>query len=661
MDKWLYYIKKRAFDSNAWMWGVVILYALTFICPFKAINYFIYFVITIAALIYLSYVIIIQPLWTSKDKISKASQTLMMCLGFYLLYLLGIRYITNDGVYVMIISSIGVFVFRRFLAWLAFMFTDRISDALVNLIFGFASNTDVDPSERIFYRSIPEGHRKRGEYMLALKDLDEQLLELETDQIKPTEKQLQWIFEANAMKAEIYAEDLRDYDSAEAIVNRLLDSGKLTCKGEAVFLNRLCDWRLKLKKDLDGAKAALEQIEKRHPGSVEAMYASQRKNRLKLSDNGSLPKKKLVHLPDDLGLKKGFKEWNVSQMALSKEIEGLKKHLSDFPLDWEAREKLASIYSITCHNVEAAVKELDYLLEQDGQPRKKIVQWLNMKADFYIREQDLENAKEALTTIMDCFPDTSPAYVAERRIALLRNELERGKPKVYKIQKSDETDLKQVKTPFRIPTKVSTLPSSIRSDETQQKPANEETKESPADWIDEMQQLDRLLAEHPNHWEARERLASIYAYEMGETEAAVQQIEILLSQAKGKSAQIARWLNLEADFYVFVGDEFAAKKALQRIGEIDPQNPAVFPAVRRIACIQREIKNVLKKKKDEGFFIPKMMHFGTDVTPKAIRQNRERAKNPVRVKPNEANEQREQKLRADLAKHLKNAGFSESD
>ena len=602
MGKWLYYIKKRAFDSNAWMWGVVILYVLTFICPFKAINYFIYFVITIAALIYLSYVFIIQPIWTSKDKLSSLFQTTTICLVFYVVYLLGVRLFVNEPLYMAIIASIVVVLSRRFLRWLTLMITEKIGDAIGNLIFGFGSYTENNnSSERIFVHSIPEGHRKRGEYMLALKNIDEQLLELETDQIKPTEAQMQWIIEANGMKAEIYAEDLRDYASAEAIINRLLDSGKLTCKGEAVFLNRLCDWRLKLKNDLDGAKAALEQIEERHPGSVEAMYAAQRKNRLKIPQKGPAPKKKLVHLTEDLGLKKEFKEWNMDQVILRKEIEGLKKHLSDFPLDWEAREKLASIYSITCRNVEAAVKELDFLLEQDGQPKKKIVQWLNMKADFYIREQDLENAKEALTTIIDCFPDTSPAYVAERRIALLRKELDRGKPKVYKIQKSDETDLKQVKTPFRIPTKVSTLPSSIRRDETQQKPANEETKESPTDWIDEMQQLDRLLAEHPNHWEARERLASIYAYEMGETEAAVQQVEILLSQAKGKSAQIARWLNLEADFYVFAGDEFAAKKALQRIGEMDPQNPAVFSAVRRIACIQREIKNVLKKQKDEGF------------------------------------------------------------
>ncbi|MBR5690811.1 MAG: hypothetical protein IKX46_02525, partial [Verrucomicrobia bacterium] len=85
-------------------------------------------------------------------------------------------------------------------------------------------------------------------------------------------------------------------------------------------------------------------------------------------------------------------------------------------------------------------------------------------------------------------------------------------------------------------------------------------------------------------------------------------------------------------------------------------------AVRRIACIQREIKNALKKQKDEGFFIPKMVHFGTDVTPKVVRQNRERAKNPEKEsKPDEAREQREQKLRADLAKHLKEAGFSGSD
>ncbi len=182
-----------------------------------------------------------------------------------------------------------------------------------------------------------------------------------------------------------------------------------------------------------------------------------------------------------------------------------------------------------------------------------------------------------------------------------------------------------------------------------------------------MQQLDRHLMDHPTNWEARERLATIYAYEMGEIEAAIQQIEILLAQSKGKSTQIARWLNMEADFYVFAKDEVSAKKALQRIAELDPLNPAIFAAEKRIACLKNEIREPAQKKyevtqwNEEEFLRPTVVTSGNDLTPKAIRQNRERAKNPVRVKPNEANEQREQKLRADLAKHLKNAGFSGSD
>ena len=660
MRKWLYYIYKRIFDTNVWMWIAVGLYFFTFLCPYQKVKALIYCVFFLFILGYIIHRAVFKPIWTAENRFRKFSQFLIILFVLHSLYRTYL-FIAHPvfRFLLIVIMAVGIAI------WLTPVVISSIADIMGRMFYGFGKSASNDAPERVFVRSIPEGYRKRGEYLQALKNLDEQLLELETDQIKPTEKQLQWIFEANAMKAEIYAEDLKDYDSAEEIINRLLDSGKLSCKGEAVFLNRLCDWRIKLKEDLDGAKAALEQIEKRYPGSEEAMYASQRKSRLKLPEKGPAPRKKLVHLTEDLGLKEGFKGWDIPQMTWRKEIEELKKYLSEHPFDWDAREKLASLYSINCHDVKSAVRELDFLLEQDGQPKKKIVQWLNMKADFFVRDRDLESAKEALNSIMELYPETSPAYLAEKRIALLKSELKREKNKIYKVQKSDETDLKQVKTPFNIPTKVSTLASSLQKKD----PAvlQDEEKKVDHDWIEEMQQLDRHLMDHPTNWEARERLATIYAYEMGEIEAAIQQIEILLAQSKGKSTQIARWLNMEADFYVFAKDEVSAKKALQRIAELDPLNPAIFAAEKRIACLKNEIREPAQKKyevtqwNEKEFLRPTVVTSGNDLTPKAIRQNRERAKNPVRVKPNEANEQREQKLRADLAKHLKNAGFSGSD
>jgi len=666
MGKWLYYLYKRVFDTTVWMWIAVGLYFFTFLCPYQKVNELIYCIFLLFILGFIIHKAVFKPIWTAERRFRKLSQFLIIFWGVgSIYYRLSPLNIFNSGfpilkLFIILISAVGISI------WLTPVIVSSIADLMGRTFYGFGRSASDDIPERVFVRSIPEGYRKRREYLQALKNLDEQLLELETDQIKPTESQMQWIFEAYAMKAEIYAEDLKDYDSAEAIINRLLDKGKLSCKGEAVFLNRLCDWRIKLKEDLDGAKAALEQIEKRHPGSEEAMYAAQRKNRLKLQEKGPAPRKKLVHLTEDLGLKEGFKGWDIPQMTWRKEIEELKKYLSEHPFDWDAREKLASLYSINCHDVKSAVRELDFLLEQDGQPKKKIVQWLNMKADFFVRDRDLERAKEALNSIVELYPETSPAYLAEKRIALLKSELKREKNKVYKVRKSDETDLKQVKTPFNIPTKVSTLASSLQKKD----PAvlKNEEKKVDFDWIEEMQQLDRHLMDHPTNWEARERLASIYAYEMGETEAAIQQIEILLAQSKNKSTQIARWLNMEADFYVFAKDEVSAKKALQRIAELDPLNPAIFAAEKRIACLKNEIREPAQKKyevtqwNEEEFLRPTVVTSGNDLTPKAIRQNRERAKNPEKEsKPDEAREQREQKLRADLAKHLKNAGFSESD
>ncbi|MBO6004949.1 MAG: hypothetical protein J6Q00_05180, partial [Verrucomicrobia bacterium] len=263
MRKWLYYLYKRVFDTTVWMWIAVGLYFFTFLCPYQKVNELIYCVFLLFIHGFIIHKAAFKPIWTAERRFRKFLQFIIIFWGVgSIYYKLSPLNIFNSSfpilkLFIILISAVGISI------WLTPVIVSSIADLMGRTFYGFGRAASEDTPERVFVRSIPEGYRKRGEYMLALKNLDEQLLELETDQIKPTEAQMQWIFEAYAMKAEIYAEDLKDYDSAEAIINRLLDKGKLSSKGEAVFLNRLCDWRIKLNEDLDGAKAALEQIEKR--------------------------------------------------------------------------------------------------------------------------------------------------------------------------------------------------------------------------------------------------------------------------------------------------------------------------------------------------------------------------------------------------------------
>lgn len=512
--------------------------------------------------------------------------------------------------------------------WLTPIICTKISNFLGGVFYGFGGRTEK--IEKTFLTSVVEGLRKKGMFQEALENIESQLRELPDS------------FEARFLKATILADDLKDVASAEEVVSEMLSLEELPTELGALFYNRMADWRLTHLRDLEGAREALQSIVERYPSSEEASYALQRKSRLRLSDEGAPEAKKVIRIVENLGLKKGFKGWEMPQVSWQEELALLAEFLEEHPDDWDAREKLASIYSRHCHDLRAAVAQLEMLLETPEQPRKKVAQWLNMEADFYIRAHDLAGAKAALERIIELYPESAPANMAQSRISLLKMELEKEAASTYKMPEADSTPIqigqqriakvvrdtyaKRAQTTSSEPIRPEDV-TLLGSESSPQK--TEEAKEADS-WVKEMEKLDEHLIHHPDDWEAREELAAIYAYQCGEVDAAIAQMELMINTPEVTPSKTAKWLNREADFYLHAQDIESARAALKRIGTLHPQSPFVPLAEKRIVRLKLEMVQEQPQKfkvpKWDGFEAGSAQGSGTERIVKAVLQTRAKQK-----------------------------------
>ena len=78
MGKWLYYIYKRIFDTNVWMWIAVGLYFFTFLCPYQKVNELIYCIFLLFILGFIIHKAVFKPIWTAEHRFRKFSQFLII-------------------------------------------------------------------------------------------------------------------------------------------------------------------------------------------------------------------------------------------------------------------------------------------------------------------------------------------------------------------------------------------------------------------------------------------------------------------------------------------------------------------------------------------------------------------------------------------------------
>jgi tetratricopeptide (TPR) repeat protein len=274
-----------------------------------------------------------------------------------------------------------------------------------------------EPPEPKPYYSFAKARRKRREFLEAVVAVREQLAKFPND------------FEGVSLLAGIQAEDLQDLPGAEMTLNHFCDQPDPPPRQFAAAMNQLADWHLKLAQDADSARAALEKIVARFPGTELALQAAQR-----IAHLGGTEKQWLASLdrqpmavPEGVksaGLRDSMKDLIPDETDPARLAADYVKHLEQHPLDTEAREKLAVLYAGHYQRLDLAAGELNQLIEMPNQPAKRVAHWLNLLVDLQVQlGADYETVRGTLERIIEHFPDLAAGEMARTRLGRLKLEL----------------------------------------------------------------------------------------------------------------------------------------------------------------------------------------------------------------------------------------------
>ena len=296
-----------------------------------------------------------------------------------------------------------------------------VANPIGNLYDGGTAEYEARP---VYSNAI--GLRKRGYPREALILARKELERFPTD------------LEGQMLVADILAENLNDLEGAAITIQRFCNQEGHTDRNIAYAYNTLADYYLKLRQDRDTAREALQQIIDRFPESEVAMLAAQRIGTLAKTEHLSNVQDRKKFTVTEGVANVGLIDPSFYQAPagpdLKKEAAELVSHLQEHPLDADAREKLAVIYADHYNRMDLATDQFEQLITCPNQPQKRVVGWINRFADLQIRHgENYEIVRATLQRILDLYPGTPPAEVANNRITLLKLEL-KGKEKVSDVK-----------------------------------------------------------------------------------------------------------------------------------------------------------------------------------------------------------------------------------
>lgn len=249
-----------------------------------------------------------------------------------------------------------------------------------------------------------------GKYDEAEKEVIRELEEFEDD------------FDGWMMLAELYATQFHDLPGADATVRDLCAQPQATPVQVSIALHRLADWQLKHGRDPVAARAALEEICTRLPGTHLERMARQRANQLpatraELEARDAGPPMTLPHIPDEsetLAFRAMSREQAMTEARDA--VEALQKN----PDDTEAREEFARVLADNLGDADTAVEQIELLLIMPNQPAAKRGHWLLLLAAWHLRHKnDPERARLLFEEVVRDFGTTPAAFAAQRRLRLL--------------------------------------------------------------------------------------------------------------------------------------------------------------------------------------------------------------------------------------------------
>lgn len=300
---------------------------------------------------------------------------------------------------------------------MAIIWTPVITGAIARPFSNLYGGGDTAADRQPFY-SIAEAKRKTGRYLEAIANIRGELAKYPTD------------FKGQMMLADIQAENLKEVGAAHETLLALLAQPGHEPKNISYALNRLADWHLKLDKDVEAAKQAIESVIQLFPGTEAAYQASQRLAHMdKLVSGGGEAQRYVVkEQAKYIALEDGFDGLKAAPEDMEVTAAALVKRLEDQPADNEAREHLAILYARHFQRMDLACELIEIMLAQSGAPTRHRVHWFNLLADLHISvASDPIAARKALQRIIDTLPGTVEADKASQRMLFIERDLRNQK------------------------------------------------------------------------------------------------------------------------------------------------------------------------------------------------------------------------------------------
>lgn len=260
---------------------------------------------------------------------------------------------------------------------------------------------------------------KFGKYTEAEKEV---LLELEQSQDD---------FEGWMMLAELYANHFGDLPGAAATINDLCAQPNITGSQLSVALQKLADWHLKLAEDPLGARAALQEICRRLPGTHLERMARQRLDQLPATreELHELRERRPIPLPAMSELTNETSGPFLSREEAVRVANRCVEKLQENPDHVSPREELARLFAENLGQLHFAREQIHLLLGMTQPSELKKAEWLGRLAVWELKYAADEVAARALfQRLVDQFPQTPQAFAAQRRLKLMETEekLRRG-------------------------------------------------------------------------------------------------------------------------------------------------------------------------------------------------------------------------------------------
>jgi hypothetical protein len=278
--------------------------------------------------------------------------------------------------------------------------------ALLPIVY-FTLDLAEQPEPRPVYDRA-QGQIKFGKYEAAEWELIAQLEKREDD------------FEGWMMLAELYARQHRDIEGAARVVLDVCQHPKTQSAEISLACHKLADWQMEIAENPDGARAALQLLCRKLPGTHFATMAGQRMNQLprNAAELEERKQPKRIRLP--ALAEEDNPQTRRNRDVAQKDASDLVARLNDDPDDMGAREKLAGVLAVDLGKAEAGIEQLRLLMGMPDAVDQQKARWLAQIAawEMTLRRDEGSHAR-VLQEIIQRFPQSAEAFAAQRRLFLL--------------------------------------------------------------------------------------------------------------------------------------------------------------------------------------------------------------------------------------------------